>query len=273
MSQRRVVRDMRGVVPEDVECELDGEVVGETGTSPSGYQVRVQVVRINSLGLRVRLLLLQHGQLVRFLDLTTLLCRDLAPLVETAARLGGDVTNLQDGPWWDRVSTEEYRSRVEQLTDEERMTLSADIRAALQVHQMIWETQKSAKAKIALQRVGIRKRIITESLRTRPTKSTTKLVSDPSGGSPISARAARRLERGDHQTRMLFWIGRELDARYGREVSEGIFNSARTKIGEEVSGDDGAKPNEGAVIEPGTRVTAVTITGFGGGGGGKDNGG
>ena len=187
-----------------------------------------------------RLILLQHGRAVRFLDLTTLLCRDLTPIVESAARLGGDVADPQDAPWWDRVSTEEYRVRVERLTDDERIALSGDIRAALQGHQMIWETQKAAKAKIALQRISVRKRIIVASLRRQPPKPIKPLAVEKAVGAVEKAvgaisRATKRLERSDYQTRLLFWIGREFDARYGRETSGGVFDSARAKISDEVS--------------------------------------
>lgn len=62
--------------------------VGETPATRNGYRVRVSSLVFGAAGPRMRITLMQNDALVKFLDLTPELARELRPLIAQAIDLG-----------------------------------------------------------------------------------------------------------------------------------------------------------------------------------------
>ena len=203
----------------------DWEQIGETDRTLRGYSILVGSVRFDSLGPSIRLVLRQNGAFIRHMDISGELCVGLLPLIEAAARRGGDlvpVTAGSDPLWWDRVSVSVFAAQADTLTVAQLIPLEKEIHAAVASTRADWEMTRSPESGGNLKWRRLKREIVTARRR----------ALDPTGkggraGRPVGAEK-KDLKTFDHL--LIRALGEELRSRLGDETANEIFASAKNKV-------------------------------------------
>lgn len=209
------------------------ELIGETQTTPRGYMIQVGSVRFDGAGHRIRIILRQNGNFVRHMDTTSELCASLVPLIEIAARRGGDLIPLapadtNDPLWWDRISVDMVKAQAAALTFQQLQSLEKEIKFAVHTTQNDWETSKSFDARRLLNERVLKKKIVTA----------IRAAAQAAGAGQVVLHSKGKLDRATYDQKLINALGEELRARLGEDVSRDLFTCAKKRFQE--SPDDGS---------------------------------
>lgn len=190
----------------------EDDVIGEASGS-DGYTLTVTSVRFDTGAKRIRLTLNRGVEAMRHLDVTASLLRAAMPTFERAASLAGDLP-LPTTPWWQTCSMSEFRTRVTEMTQEERDEIIAQMKLLLFASESEVQATGSFVVRATRDRLLLRR----------------KLIRSISTATHQRNRYRVQSSAVDYDKQMLKFLGTELRTRYGDEIANEIFETAKKAI-------------------------------------------